>query len=309
MKRLHQDGNIITFIVVIDKKTKRQESIDYDADVLIRYTPRQLQVLKDMSIVDAYHGDTSNAVDGNHGFNLCDDEQIRKSFHTDYTLDQREHILQQTLIRRTHGDSLYMADCSVVNRYLTWKRTHCIRLTTVLEVLHRHMFCHVEKTFPVGVSYRDVAIDDTYFVMWAIEVRLRKHNVARASLFVQIDERYSSWKRDPFVDAVFSYIDALRVYERDRTTGIYPMHDAVRGNVKAKKRVPTTTLYQEFREQKKHLFTDHIWTRCGAALGAAFRHIVCHGMKSCVVDKNDDDDADANKESAVIVRSVPDTYL
>lgn len=301
MKRTRQDAQM-TFLL-----RDRTDPVVYSVDVLLRYTPAKLVILDNMVKVEAYHGDTSNVVDGDHGFNLCDDDDIRMDFHTRYTLDQRQHILQQALPRRDHGDSLYMlADCNVLNRYLDWKSERCAQLVQVLHLIHKNMYCTRQKTFPLGAIYRYVN-NDTCIVMWAITLRRHTVEISETALIAEGKAKIMSWKRDPFVDDVFMFLQGIRAYAKEKRDTIKFVHDNVHVSERNKKRISAMSLYKIFKGNNIELFHENTWKTCGPAFRYAFGQIVCHGMKYCIV-QDDTHHADDAQNTTTVTRNVPDTF-
>jgi hypothetical protein len=134
------------------------DKVEFLLSVLFRYTFDGVDVLNKMGLVWEFDGDVSGGIlDGLHGFNLCNDDELRlELFHGNFSLDQRSFILQHELPNRYFGrtDQINEMYDNVIDRYFDWKRTTLPLLLRCLKMFHETVFRSNAPSLYSGIEYK-----------------------------------------------------------------------------------------------------------------------------------------------------------
>ena len=191
-----------------------------DEDVLLLYTPMDVDILEHMSIVKCYFGDTNDVVLGRHAINLCSDQTLQTTFHQSFTIQQREHVLKHVLL--CVGFYNTCEHCSkeeftMVQSFFTWREHHLKTLVRCLRVLHAALFRRKEMVKVPSIEYNGNNPSYVKFIVWAKFLKsYRRQTFKVVQEFSDLDYK-PKHILDPFVEScmmLFIEMEKYKLYKR-----------------------------------------------------------------------------------------------
>jgi hypothetical protein len=282
----------------------------FELTTLLEYTFEHVRVLGDMVRVAGYHGNTSDAINGLHGFNLCDDKSIRHRFHTELSLEERQRILQVTLVKRSFEGSTCLVE-TVVEDYFRWRTQRTEILYRCLQTLHMYMFKRENPTIPPACNFKN-SRQRICVLLWLRYEKSLKTSEGYTFLnsFKEITAYRYIPKRVRFIEQADHLLTVMERYVLDFQAH-YTVLPAITLQRQKDARPQKTTphkLYMNFQRQHKDLLDKSAWGKCAFCLFYVFKQLsfprLVNGKVCYVFPK--DWERDPNEEPMYLERSMPE---